>query len=121
MDRQNFKFGDCDHDKVADVYPFCPDGVAPILTGISINKRTSIEQMEKINQIVTFLYQENEKLESERNWFQHVIDARYAPDSAKPDNFKLSALDALISALSFVYFLAFGVLLVEIFYCKHGR
>ena len=84
-----------------------------------MNKNTSIELMEKINQIVTFLYLENEKLESERNLLQRIIDARFAPDPAKPENFSFSALVALISLLVLSYFFAFLVMIVEIFYYKH--
>lgn len=85
-----------------------------------MNMQTSPERMEQINQIVTFLYQENEKLESERNLLQRIIDARYAQGPAKPDNVSFSALEALIILLALSYFVAFVTMLVEILYHMHG-
>lgn len=120
MNTENFKVGDCDREKVAEIFEFCPDGVPPILRGITISKHAPAELVEQINRIVSFLYQENEKLESERNLLQRIFDARDEPEQGKPENFSFSALDFLIILLAIFYLIAFFVILIEIFFHKRN-
>ena len=86
-----------------------------------MNKQTSTKLMEKINQIVMFLHLEDRKLRSERFWLQRVLDAKNSPETAKPESFNLSDLEALIILLFLFYFIAFFVMIVEIFYHKYKR
>lgn len=70
--------------------------------------------MEEINRIVTFLYLYNERLESERNFLQRILEAEHDSISVYPPKISLSMLYAPRIILCIAYAIASAVLVVEI-------
>lgn len=120
LDKENFNVRGCDASKIEKILPFCPDK-APTFRAISLNKHAPVALVEKINRIVPFLYGYNEKLESERNFLQRILDARHTSVSANPQKISLSMLYAPRIILCTAYAVASVALVVEILCFKSKR